>query len=170
MSILTRDEILKEVRDGRIRIEPFDESQLGPASYDLRLDNKFRTFLKVHDIFDVDEDANYETITKYVEVKERFLLMPGEAVLGITEEKITLPPDICGWLEGRSRFARVGLTVHITAGFMQPGISNRQVLEINNMGAAPLALKPGTRVAQFIFQRTIGQAVYKGRFSAQDRP
>lgn len=170
MSILTRDEILKEIRAGRIKIDPFDESHLGPASYDLKLDNKFRTFKKIHDLFEVTEDANYESITEYVEVKDHFLLMPGEAVLGITIEKITLPPDICGWLEGRSRFARVGLTVHITAGFMQPGIANRQVLELNNMGSAPLALKPGTRLAQFIFQRAIGQATYKGRFVAQDRP
>lgn len=170
MSILTRDVILKEIRDGRIVIDPFTEDQVGPASVDLTLDNKFRTFKKIHETFDVTEDANYATITDYIEVEDRFLLMPGEAVLGITRERICLPDDLCGWLEGRSRFARVGLTVHITAGFMQPGIGNRQVLEINNMASVPLALIPGTRLAQFIFQRCEGKARYQGRFSNQEKP
>ncbi len=168
MSILTRDEILKEIERGRIKIEPFDPNALGPASIDLRLDNQFRVFKKYHDTFDVREDSDYNEITEFVEVKERFLLLPGESVLGITVEKLTLPPDICGWLEGRSRFARLGLTVHVTAGFMQPGISNRQVLEINNVSPIPLYLYPGTYICQFIFQRCEGSAVYNGRFVRQE--
>ena len=170
MSILTRDEIIKEIKSGNIVIDPFDEKQIGPASIDLTLDNKFRVFKKIHDSFEVTEDANYETVTNYEEVEDHFLLMPGEAVLGITKETIKLPQNICGWLEGRSRFARVGLTVHITAGFMQPGIENKQVLEINNMAPIPLKLIPGTRLAQFIFQRCIGEAKYSGRFSNQVKP
>jgi dCTP deaminase len=170
MSILTRDEIFKEMAAGNIVIDPFTEDQVGPASVDLTLDNKFRSFIKIHDSFEVTEEADYQSITEYSEVDDRFLLMPGEAVLGITKETITLSENICGWLEGRSRFARVGLTVHITAGFMQPGISNRQVLEINNMASIPLALIPGTRLAQFIFQRCIGSAKYTGRFTNQMKP
>ncbi len=170
MSILTRDEIFKEIEAGRIKIDPFTEDQVGPASVDLTLDNKFRVFKKIHETFVVTEDADYETITDYEEVDTHFLLMPGEAVLGITKETVTLPENICGWLEGRSRFARVGLTVHITAGFMQPGICNKQVLEINNMAPVPLAIVPGTRLAQFIFQRCIGNAKYEGRFKIQEKP
>jgi len=56
---------------------------------------------------------------------ETFLLLPGCACLGITEEKIKLAPSMCGLLEGRSRFARLGLFVHITAGFMNPGMSTQ---------------------------------------------
>ncbi len=172
MSILTRDEILKEIKKGGIEIDPFSEDMVGPGSVDLTLDNRFRTFKKLHNIYDVTDDANFHEITDMVEVadNEHFVLMPQETVMGITRERIKLPPYICGWLEGRSRFARLGLMVHITAGFMQPGINNHQVLEIANVSSVPLALHPGTRICQFIFQRTIGEATYQGKFADQVKP
>ncbi|MCD4783122.1 MAG: dCTP deaminase [Candidatus Eremiobacteraeota bacterium] len=172
MSILTRDEILKEIRNGKIEIEPFTEDMVGPGSVDLSLGNRFRTFRKLHEIYDVTDDANFHEITNVVEISngERFVLMPQETILGITRERVKLPPYICGWLEGRSRFARLGLMVHITAGFMQPGINNHQVLEIANVSSVPLALHPGTRICQFIFQKTLGEATYSGKFAGQEKP
>ena len=166
--ILSGDEIREEIKKGRIQIEPFSDDQIGPASVDLHLDNEFRTFKKAHDIFHVHDETDYKKITDLVRVDNYFLLMPGETVHGITKEKLTLPDDICGWLEGRSRFARIGLLVHITASFMQPGISNRQVLEMNNVAPVPLAIYPGTRLCQFIFQRMEGKARYKGIYRKQD--
>ena len=93
--------------------------------------------------------------------------MPGESALARTVERITLPDDICGRLEGRSRFARLGLLVHITASFMHPGISNHQVLEMYNASPFPLAVHPGTRICQFVFEKTIGCRHYRGRFADQ---
>ena len=172
MAILTRDEILRELQKGDLKIDPFTEDMVGPGSVDLSLGNNFRTFKKLHDIYDVTDDANFHDITQLINIPDgdRFVLMPQETVLGITRERVTLPPYLCGWLEGRSRFARLGLMVHITAGFMQPGIDNYQVLEIANVSPAPLALHPGTRICQFIFQQTAGQARYQGRFSDQKLP
>jgi dCTP deaminase len=167
MSILTHDEILKEISAGNIVIDPFYAECVGPASVDLHLGNEFRVFRKSHDIVRVTSDANYEEITDRILVEDRLLLMPQETVLGITEEKITLAPNLCGWLEGRSRFSRLGLLVHISASFMQPGIENKQCLEISNFSPTPLALYPGTPVCQFIFQRTLGEAKYKGKFRNQ---
>jgi dCTP deaminase len=167
MSILTHDEILKEISAGNIVIDPFDPNRVGPASVDLHLGNEFRVFRKGHDVVRVTEEANYEEITERIVVSDHLLLMPQETVLGITEEKVTLAPNICGWLEGRSRFSRLGLLVHISASFMQPGIENKQVLEISNFSPMPLALYPGTAICQFVFQRTIGQAKYAGRFRNQ---
>ena len=167
MSILTHDEILKEIEAGNIRIDPYYPECLGPASVDLHLGNEFRVFRKVHDIVRVTPDANYEEITERVLVQDHLLLMPQETVLGITEEKITLSSHLCGWLEGRSRFSRLGLLVHISASFMQPGIENKQCLEISNFSPTPMALFPGTPVCQFIFQRTIGEAKYQGKFRNQ---
>ncbi len=168
MSILTRGEILKEIKRGRIKIEPFDESKVGPGSVDLHLGNEFRVFKKVHNVVHVSERASHEQVTEVIKVKRHFVLMPGETILGITKEKITLPSDICGWLEGRSRFARFGLLVHISASFMHPGISNHQVLEISNFSPMPLAIYPGTPICQFVFQRTIGKAKYHGKYRAQN--
>ncbi|MEW6284487.1 MAG: dCTP deaminase [Candidatus Eremiobacterota bacterium] len=168
--ILTRDEILKEVEKGALKIDPFDPALVGPGSVDLHLGDKFRTFKKLHTIYHVTNDSDFEEITELVTVTDYFVLMPQETVLAVTRERITLPPYLCGWLEGRSRFARLGLMVHITAGFMQPGLNNRQVLEISNVSSVPLALHPGTRLAQFIFQRTEGEAMYQGRFANQVQP
>ena len=172
MSILTHDEIIRRVREGEIGIDPFDERFVGPASMDLHLANQFRIFRRVRDIFHVTEAADYESVTEVVEIRDDdyFVLMPGETVHGITRERIRLPDSVCGWLQGRSRFARLGLMVHITASFMQPGIDNKQALEINNAGPIPLALRPGTAVCQFIFEETIGRARYEGRFRGQVAP
>lgn len=171
MAILTRDEILRRVRAGEIRIEPFSEESVGPASIDLHLDNQFRIFRRVREVFHVTEELDYEEVTEVITVEDGdyFVLMPGEAALGLTRERITLPDDLCGWLQGRSRFARVGLMVHITAAFIQPGVDNRQVLEMNNAGPIPLAIRPGTAICQFVFEETIGRARYQGRFREQLR-
>jgi len=170
MCILTRDEILREIRAGSIAIDPFNEELVGPGSVDLHLGNEFRIFRKLHEIYHVNDSSDFNEVTELITVGDQFVLMPGESVLGITKEKIKLPPYLSGWLEGRSRFARLGLMVHITASFMHPGINNRQVLELSNVSPMPLALHPGTRICQFIFERTIGEAVYSGIFSRQDRP
>ena len=172
MSILTHDEIIRRVRSGEIGIDPFDESQVGPASVDLHLASQFRVFRRVRDIFHVTEEAAYEGVSEIVDVADGdyFVLMPGETCHGLTRERIRLPEDICGWLQGRSRFARLGLMVHITAAFIQPGIDNHQALEINNAGPMPLALRPGIALCQFIFETCIGQATYEGRYRGQTAP
>jgi len=165
--ILTHDEILKEIAAGHIQVDPYSPECVGPASIDLHLGNEFRVFRKVHDIVRVSLESNYEEITERIQVDDHLLLMPQETVLGITQEKITLAANLCGWLEGRSRFSRLGLLVHISASFMQPGIDNKQILEISNFSPMPLALYPGIAICQFIFQRTLGEAKYAGRFKNQ---
>ncbi|MFQ5508113.1 MAG: dCTP deaminase [Leptospirillia bacterium] len=169
MTILARSEILHEIEAGRIRITPFDEGLVGPASVDLHLADAFRVFRFVKGNLAVNRDSDFKAATRGFRVADGdyLLLKPGETVLGITREKIELPDDICGWLEGRSSFARLGLLVHISASFMQPGLTNHQVLEMSNFGPIPLEVYPDTPICQFIFQRTAGHGVYRGRFSGQ---
>jgi dCTP deaminase len=169
MSTLTHDEILNEVRAGHITIDPFREEMVGPASVDLHLGSSFRVFKATRRTVRVDGDADYRDLSVRLDLDEgkTLLLMPGETVLGVTREKVSLAPHLCGWLEGRSRFARMGLLVHISASFMQPGISNHQVLEMSNFSPNPLELVPGTPVCQFIFQQTLGRATYSGIFREQ---
>ncbi len=81
-----------------------------------------------------------------------------------------LPPDLCGWLEGRSRVARLGLTVHVTSGFVHPGVCNHQVLEMTNVSNVPLAIHAGVRLCQIVLERTVGEAVYRGRYAHQREP
>lgn len=169
MSILARSEILREIEAGRITIAPFDPEKIGPASIDLHLGNAFRLFVRMPTDVEISDEVDYKKYTKgiWVPQGQRLKMRPGETMLGITREKITLPSDVCGWLEGRSRFARIGLLIHISASFMQPGISNHQVLEMSNFGHLDLEILPGTAVCQFVFQRTEGVGEYHGIFSAQ---
>ena len=154
MAVLGRQAILNAIDRGAITITPFDPLRVGPASVDLTLANSFRVFRKVHEVVDVDEHTDYRSFTEKVDLDEgdHILIMPGETILGITQERLQLSPGLCGWLEGRSRFARLGLMVHISAPFMGPGIDSQQVLEMSNFGPAPLAVHPGTPICQFIFQ------------------
>lgn len=165
--LLTRDAIKEEIKKGRIVIEPeLPDSSIQVASVDLSLSNVFRVFQKAEGVIDVVESTDYKEITTEI-VKDVVLLSPGETILGVTREKITLPSDICGWLEGRSRFARLGLLIHISAGLIQPGVSNHQVLEITNLGPSVLALHAGERICQLAFQRLEGNATYNGKFQGQ---
>lgn len=167
--ILTHDAIINQLIKGRIRIEPFSKDQVREASVDLTLGNTFRVFTEHKGAVDVSETSDYTTITEEV-VKDALRLYPGETVLGVTVEKITLPNNIAAWIEGRSRFARLGLLIHISAGLIQPGISNHQVLEITNLSPNVLALHAGERICQLVFQECKGAAVYRGKFSAQEKP
>ncbi|HTG01567.1 MAG TPA: dCTP deaminase [Nitrospirota bacterium] len=172
MSVLIGREIEKALRMKRIVIEPLEKSQIGPGSIDLTLGNNFRVFKKQTRVYHVKNESRFQDITRDVFVEDGgyIVIKPGEMILGITKEKITLADNISGRLEGRSRFARFGLAVHVTAGFMHPGIANHQALEIVNLGHTPLALYPGTRICQFVFETCTGRAHYQGRFAQQVKP
>jgi len=165
--ILTQNEILNEIRRARVKIEPFDIESIGPASIDLSIDNKIRVFNKDKAVTRVKEELDYKIITKIIDISKGYILKPRELVLGITKEKITLPEDISGWLQSRSRFARFGLMSHITSPFICPGVSNKQVLEIFNAGPRSLRLMPDIKICQLILQRCSGKARYDGIFKEQ---
>ena len=167
--ILTHDVILEEINQGNIAIAPFDAALLGPASYDLALGASLRIFTAQSQPYPVRDDADFAHLTKLIEMSpDGYTMQPGETVLGMTAEKITLASHIAGWLEGRSRFARIGLMVHISSPFMQPGIDNHQVLEIANLSPTPLTIYPGTKICQFVFEYCQGSAKYQGRFNRQN--
>lgn len=167
MAVLTKPEILKAMEAGDLEFDPFDPDCVGPASVDLHISNQFRIFKKLNQSAVIKDETRYEDYTELVTVEDTLMLLPGEFVLGLTRERITLASHLCGRLDGRSRFARMGLTMHITAGFMQPGISNQQVLEIFNASPIPLKLTPGTRICQFIVETCLGEATYQGKFRDQ---
>jgi len=166
MVVLAKDQILKEIKKGNIKITPFNQKNIGPASIDLTLDNKFRLF-KNKKTLKLDDQIDYKKHSELIKA-DKLVLKPGDFVLGITKEKIKLSENLCAWLGGRSRYARFGLLVHITAAFIQPGIDNKQVLEIKNISENNLVIKAGTKICQFIIERTEGKAKYKGKFKKQE--
>ncbi len=169
MAVLTRDAILAEIESGRLEISPFSTDQLGAASIDLTLGDEIRVIESTADPIDVRNGADYRDHTRLQRLDAPYVLETGCTIHGITRERISLPPDLCGFLEGRSRFARLGLMIHVTSAFVQPGVSNRQVLEMSNVAGQPLRIHPGVRLCQLVLMRTEGKAVYRGRFADQDR-
>jgi dCTP deaminase len=166
--ILTRDVILREIESGRLVIEPLVPEQVGPASIDLHLGEEIRVMAGGPDVIAVTEEADYRAITRLERLDDPYVLKPGETIHAITRERLRLPPDIGGWLEGRSRYARLGLMIHVTSGFIAPGVASRQVLEMSNVAGRPLAIHAGVAVCQVVLQRCEGQAVYAGRFKVQE--
>lgn len=168
--ILTRRVILREIKEGNISITPFWEDQVGAASVNFTLGRTFRVFTNRGEPFVLQEDSDVADVSMVKEVGgEGLLLKPGELVLGMTREELRLSTNIAGLIEGRSRFGRFGLSVHITAGFIQPGAENRQALEIKNDGPVPLVLTPGLRICQVIFFRCEGNARHNGRHQYQQK-
>lgn len=149
---LSNVDIKKAMKRGEIKIEPLSEEQIGPASVDLTLDNRW--WFPKKRILPVDlEKTGWEELMNK-KTASRVELRPGELCLGITKEKITLADNIIGKLEGRSRYARVGLSVHVTSALVQPGVSNHQVLEILNNAPFSIILHEGMRISQIVFART----------------
>lgn len=169
MAVLTRDVILHEIESGRVRIDPYDPALVGPASIDLTLGDEIRVIEPGAAPIDIVDEADYRTVTRVETLSDTYVLEPGATIHGITRERVSLPGDLCGFLEGRSRFARLGLMIHVTSALVQPGVQNRQVLEMGNVSGHPLRIHAGVRICQLVLMRTEGEAVYQGRFADQDR-
>ncbi|MEM0437918.1 MAG: dCTP deaminase [Candidatus Micrarchaeia archaeon] len=149
---LSNTDILRELKKGSLKIAPFDEKNLKQASYDLALSNEFYVPRRMRGPIDVRESTDPHKCMKKV-VAKSLELPPGGFCLALTEERITMPNDLIGILGGRSRFARLGMTVHVTSAVIQPGSDNRQVLEIANLSPFTLKLYAGERVSQVYFER-----------------
>ncbi|MCP4648292.1 MAG: dCTP deaminase [bacterium] len=147
-------DIKKAIKKGEMKIKPLKPDQIGPGSVDLTLGDTFWFFKEKYLGEQVDLDkVDFKSATKKVKA-DTVVLSQGEMCLAISEEKITLAPDIVGRLEGRSRYARMGLAVHITSAVVQPGSSNHQVFEIFNSAPFTVVLHKGMRISQVVFART----------------
>jgi dCTP deaminase len=151
-SVLSDGTIRRLVEDGRIKLEPWDPSMVQPASVDLRLGMSFRVFHN-HKLPAIDLAQPPQGMTELVEVMpdQSFVIHPGEFVLGTTQEWVELPDDIVARIEGKSSLGRLGLIVHATAGFVDPGFKGTLTLEITNLTRVPIVLWPGKPIAQLSF-------------------
>jgi dCTP deaminase len=169
MSVLTRDVILREIEVGRVVIDPFTPDQVGVASIDLTLGDEIRVIQPGGGPIDVREETDYREYTRVESLSQSYVLEPGVTIHGITRERVSLPANLCGFLEGRSRYARLGLMIHVTSALVQPGVSNRQVLEMSNVSSRALRIHAGVRICQLVLMHTDGEAVYAGCFARQER-
>ncbi|MBI5227747.1 dCTP deaminase [Candidatus Micrarchaeota archaeon] len=150
--ILSDKDILRMIKSGKIKISPLKKEQLGPASVDLTLSDEWYFFKG--SLIGKKVDLSLVPFAKAFTRKngKSITLQSGEMCLAKTVEKITLSDSIMGKLEGRSRYARMGLAVHITSALVQPGSNNHQVLEIVNLAPFPIKLHAGMRISQVVFE------------------
>ena len=153
--VLSDRTIRRLIAEGRIGIDPFDEELVQPSSVDVRVDRLFRVFRNSRYPF-IDVKEPMEDLTELVEVgdsEQPFILHPGEFVLGSTLERITLPDDLVARLEGKSSLGRLGLLIHSTAGFIDPGFDGHITLELTNIATLPITLYPAMKIGQVSFMR-----------------
>lgn len=147
------DRSIKEaITSGRISIDPYDAAMVQPSSIDLRCSPHFRVF-ENHRYALIDPKSPQGDLTIGVEASEGepFILHPGEFVLGSTAEVIGLSDDVVARLEGKSSLGRLGLLIHSTAGFIDPGFSGQVTLELSNVANLPIAIYPGMKIGQISF-------------------
>lgn len=156
---------------GEDLIKPFHPERVQPASYDLALGRDFiffpdQDYAAAIDLDDVEgtehcqvmKDLNYA------------VLRPGDFCLGVTEEVVCVPDNLVARLEGKSSIGRVGLTIHVTAGFVDPGWVGRLTLEICNLRKRPIILRPGKTFCQISFTYATRSAAkpYQGRYQGDN--
>lgn len=161
--ILSDRDIKRSLETGRVKIEYPDgpaqaeklHQNIHASSMDLHLGNAFKLY--EHSKFAVIDPRKPETFSGHMRMisipdDEPYMVQPGEFVLGVTQEIITVPDDLVVRVEGRSSLGRLGIIVHSTAGFVDPGFSGTITLEISNLNRMPIALYPGMRICQIAFE------------------
>ena len=152
--VLSDHTIKEELSNGRIIIEPLDSSCIQPASVDLHLDRRLLVFRNSRQPF-IDVRKAMPDLTEIVDIPDEapFILHPGEFVLGSTLESVALPDDIVARLEGKSSLGRLGLLIHSTAGYVDPGWSGHLTLELSNVANLPITLYFSMKIGQISFLR-----------------
>ena len=152
--VLSDRDIRAEITAGRIVIDPFTPEAVQPSSVDLHLDRRFRVFRNSRYPY-IDVRSEQPDLTELVEIggDEPFILHPGEFVLGSTFERVGLPDDLVARLEGKSSLGRLGLLIHSTAGYVDPGWEGNLTLELSNVANLPITLYDGMKIGQISFQR-----------------
>lgn len=176
--ILSDVDIRKEIEAGRIVIDPFDEACIQPSSIDVHVDNQFRVFANSRYPY-IDVKTEMPDLTEVVEVggDEPFILHPGEFVLGSTSERVALPDDMVARLEGKSSLGRLGLLIHSTAGYVDPGWDGYLTLELSNVANLPITIYPGMKIGQISFfrlstpaERPYGSRQTRSKYQGQRGP
>jgi dCTP deaminase len=155
--VILSDRTLREqLASGRIVIDPLDESLIQPSSIDVRISHLFRVF-RNHTAPVIDVKLDQRALTELVEMPadgtEPFMLHPGEFVLGSTLERVSVPDDLVGRVEGKSSLGRLGLLIHSTAGFIDSGFDGHITLELANVASLPITLYPGMKIGQVSFMQ-----------------
>jgi len=152
--ILSDKDIKKCLETGEITVSPYEDKYLQPASVDLHLDKYFLVFdTKRNYVIDPKKPMDAMMKEIVIEGDEPFVLHPGEFALGMIYEKTGVCDSMVGRLEGKSSVGRMGLLIHITAGFLDPGNDLKMTLELHNTATMPILLYYKMPIAQMAFEK-----------------
>ncbi len=176
LMILSDRDIKKAIEEKKVIIDPFEVSCVQPSSYDLHLQNKVLVFDNyAASVIDVREKQDVSRLVKIGD--EGFVIHPGEFILGSTTENFRIPNDLAGKLEGKSSLGRLGLIVHATAGFVDPGFEGQLTFEITNISRLPIRLYGNMKIAQICFlkmssevENPYGSSKLKSKYKGQQGP
>lgn len=151
--ILSDRDIKQALQTGDIFIDPFDVKYLKPASVDLHLDRHFLVFDTNHHSV-IDPKKPMDEMMKAIAITddEPFVLHPGEFALGMIYETTGVNEKYVGRLEGKSSVGRMGVLIHVTAGFLDPGNKLKMTLELHNTANLPVLLYYKMPIAQMAFE------------------
>ena len=145
--------IKKAIKKGQIVLDPFDENNLQPCSYDLHMDKHLLLFDRGHNsLIDVKEPLE-DLMVKYEMNGGGYILHPKEFVLGNIKEVTGVDEQHVAFLHGKSSLARIGLLIHATAGLLDPGNCMRLTLEMYNLSPLPIKLYPNMKIGQITFEK-----------------
>lgn len=151
--ILSDKQIKKCLKIGEITINPFNNDNLQPASYDLHLDNQFKIF-KPHQNTIIDPTKPVTEMMEEIFLKDGdyFVLHPHNFALGLIQETTGVDNKHVGRLEGKSSLARLGLIIHATGAFLDAGNCLKLTLHLFNASPLPIKLRPNMKIAQIAFE------------------
>ncbi len=176
--MLSDTDIKSSIKNRDIEISPLIEEYIQPSSVDLRVGSDFRVF-ENHKYSHIDPKAHQDDLTTLItaSIEEPFVLHPGEFVLGTTFEKISLSNKVVARLEGKSSLGRIGLLIHSTAGFVDPGFSGYLTLELSNVANLPIKIYPEMKIGQISFyylnspsESEYGTETYGSKYQGQEGP
>jgi dCTP deaminase len=176
--VLSDRTIRERIEQGRIIIQPLGDGCIQPASVDVHLDRRVLVF-RNNRVPYVDIRTNAEQLTEKVTIgdDDPFMLHPGEFVLGSTLEHVELPADLVARLEGKSSLGRIGLLIHSTAGYVDPGWKGHLTLELSNVSNLPITLYHRMKIGQISFlelttpaERLYGSAELGSKYQGQQEP
>ncbi len=151
--LLSDKSIRKAIRSGQITLDPFNEKDLQPASYDLHIDKHLMFFDTEHnEMIDIKKPME-NLMVEYEMDKDGYILQPKEFILGNIKEITGVDDNHVAFLHGKSSLARIGLLIHVTAGLLDPGNTMRLTLEMYNLSPLPIKLYPGMKIGQITFER-----------------
>lgn len=174
--MLSDQDIRAGIRAGALALDPYNPDSVQPASVDVCLDRIFRVFNLGHAISHIDPAARQDGLTSLVRAgAEGFMLHPGQFVLGSTVERVVLGDTTAARLEGKSSLGRLGLVIHSTAGFIDPGFDGHVTLELSNAAPLPIRLHVGMKIGQLCFFRLSSPAAEpynarRNRYQGQQGP